>query len=162
MDAHQNPDGTQASAAASHPEFRPDGAAVLRPRWLRRVLLVASGVCAFALVGSLISPSWSNAGDDRVIRVNGGGSGVRQRSIPLVQGPNLIGTLEGNEYRILIHHADDAPRYSVCAPDGRVLRDHLLAEDVYREFPTLDLKRLRLDPPLDSTSGPLMLVYPLD
>lgn len=82
--------------------------------------------------------------------------------MPIVAPATLIGTLEGREYRILIHHADGEPRYTVCSSDGRVLREDLLADDVYREFPDLDLRRLHFDPPSDGKSGPLMLVYPLD
>lgn len=138
------------------------GSVVGTPRWVRRVLIVASGVCAFALVGSIISPSWSEASDAGIIRVDGGGRNARPRSMPIVEPGDLIGMLDGREFRILIHHAEPSPRYTICAPDGRVLREELEAEDVYREFPTLDLQRLYLDPPLNDGTGPLMLMYPLD
>jgi len=140
------------------------------PRWLRRALLVAGGICAFALVGSIINPDWSRAGGDggtRAVRVYGGGSGGAgpgaARTMPIVEADGLIGTLECREYRILIHHGNPMPLYTVCTPEGRVLRENLEAEDVYREFPTIDLKRLHLEPSERSTGqGPLMLVYPLD
>lgn len=82
--------------------------------------------------------------------------------MPIVEPGDLIGMLEGREFRILIHHAEASPRYTICTPDGRVLREDLEAEDVYREFPTLDLQRLYLDPPSNDGTGPLMLMYPLD
>jgi len=140
------------------------------PRWLRRLLLVAGGICAFALVGSLINPDWSQAGEDdelRSPRVSRGASGRPDlgagRSMPIVEASLLLGTLECREYRILIHHADPVPLYTVCSPDGRVLRENMEAGDVYREFPTIDLERLRFEPTTgEKNSGALMLVYPLD
>lgn len=83
--------------------------------------------------------------------------------MPVAESNTLIGTLECREYRILIHHADPVPLYTVCTPDGRILRENLQADDVYREFPTIDLKRLYLDPSAgEDNSSPLMLVYPTD
>ncbi len=139
-------------------------------RWLRRTLVIAAGVCAFALVGSLFNPEWSQAGDeDRgpLPRVHGGGSGAAGPGaagrLPVADTSSLLGMLECREYRILIHHGEEGARYTVCAPDGRVIREHLAADEVYREFPTLDLRRLRVDPPAgNGDTGALMLVYPLD
>lgn len=139
------------------------------PKWLRRSLVIAGGVCVFALVGSLANPDWSLAGDERHghVRITGGGSAGAaagaQHAMPVVEAGSLIGTLECREYRILIKHADPAPLYTVCTLDGRVLMENLEAEDMYREFPTIDMKRLYVDPPVGSDrSGPLMLVYPTD
>jgi len=137
------------------------------PRWLRRVLLVAGGVCAFALVGSLINPDWSQAGEvdeARFPRVSSGGTGLGAgRSMPIVEASSLLGTLECREYRVLIHAADPVPLYTVCSPDGRVLRENMEAGDVYREFPTIDLEKLRFEPKTgEQNSGALMLMYPLD
>lgn len=155
MDAHPHPTGPAPSRTRHSSETG-------TPRWIRRTLLIAGGVCVFALVGSIISPSWSEAGDGARMKVDGGGGAARPRSMPIVAPATLIGTLEGREYRILIHHAEGEPRYTVCSPDGRVLREDLLADDIYREFPDLDLRRLHLDPPNRDGSGPLMLIYPLD
>jgi hypothetical protein len=168
----QTPRDTSSNAVRSDVETSRQAThtAASTPRWLRRALLVAGGVCAFALVGSLINPDWSRAGGvdgARAVRVHGGGSGATgpgaARAMPIVEADGLIGTLECREYRILIHHADPMPLYTVCTPDGRVLRENLQADDVYREFPTVDLKRLHLEPSSrDAGQGPLMLVYPLD
>lgn len=164
MDPTRNSPREERSPTVQTPDSAAAVSPVGTPRWVRRVLIIASGICAFALVGSIISPSWSEASDGGIIRVDGGGSGggARPRSMPMVEPPDLIGTLEGREFRILIHHAEASPRYTICTADGRVLREGLEAGDVYREFPTLDLKRLHLDPPSCEKTGPLMLMYPLD
>jgi hypothetical protein len=80
------------------------------------------------------------------------------------QGWKLVGMLEAKNFLVLIHAAPEQARYSVFALDGRLLKGDMLADDVYREFPDLDLKSLRLDPPAGSehqTQGPLMLAEPV-
>jgi hypothetical protein len=163
----QATDSTRESTALASTSPAQTGTAA--PKWLRRTLVIAGGVCAFALVGSMINPEWSSASDDwrRPVRITGGGSasagpGAAGRT-PIAEPRSLIGTLESREFRILIHHGDPVPLYTVCMPDGRVLRANLEAGDVYREFPGINLERMLFDPTTgEGTTGPLMLVYPLD
>lgn len=79
------------------------------------------------------------------------------------KGWKLVGMLETKNFLVLIHAAPDAPRYSVFALSGELIKGDMLADDVYREFPTLDLKSLRLEPaPQDpqTSTGPLMMADP--
>ena len=138
--------------------------------------MVGAAGCGFALLGSLINPSPSQAHDDeRIAAIGvsaggaGGGSAARNMpkagagNVPVVKPALLIGMLESPEYLVLIQHADPTPRYTVCTPAGRILREDLDADDVYREFPMLDLRQFRLDPAADlQSSGPLMLAWPAD
>ncbi|MBX3403004.1 MAG: hypothetical protein KF699_06280 [Phycisphaeraceae bacterium] len=80
----------------------------------------------------------------------------------LLRMPALLGVLESPDFRILIHAGDPEPLYTVCTPAGRVLAAELRADDVYREFPMIDPTRLRVDPPDDGGTPPLMLAWPLD
>jgi hypothetical protein len=91
------------------------------------------------------------------------------------RGLKVLGHLVSAEYRVWIYaeRAGGAgsleqtlqPRYTVCSLDGRVLSDDLAADDMYREFPTLDISGMIL--PVEGSgdddgleSGPLMLVEP--
>lgn len=80
------------------------------------------------------------------------------------KGWKLVGMLEAKNYLVLIHAGASEPMYSVFGLDGRLLKGDMPADDVYREFPDLDLKTLRLDPPATgqaSETGPLMLAEPV-
>ncbi len=151
-----DPAGANPSTAARHSAHTPAA-----PLWLRRALMIAGGVCVFALVGSLITPQTSDARDDLRLYAGGAAAG-HGRTMPVYTPEDSLGTLESREYVVHIRHALPAPLYTVCTPDGRVLRADMQADEVYREFPTLDLERLRFDPGRENDTGALMLMYPLD
>lgn len=149
-------------------------------RWLHRGVLLCAGGVLFVIAGSVFDPSESDA--DTIGQSPGTArlgpwtaEAAAHGQGPLVLGdadelwprgllrmPALLGVLESPDFRILIHAGDPEPLYTVCTPAGRVLAAELRADDVYREFPMIDPTRLRVDPPDDGGTRPLMLAWPLD
>lgn len=75
----------------------------------------------------------------------------------------LLGRIEDRDYHVLAYAAPDAPRYTVFSLEGRLLQADMLADDVYRSFPTLNLTTLRVDPEANSTAPTaIMLADPRD
>ncbi|MBX3386853.1 MAG: hypothetical protein KF768_09805 [Phycisphaeraceae bacterium] len=129
---------------------------------LRRLLLVVGGAFTFALVSSLIQPGASRAtpstvesSDARVTTVS-----AQLAKLPHPAGWPCLGLLRGSSQLVVIHGSPDGPRYSVYTLAGRLISPDLGADEVYREFPTLDIEGLRLEPIGDH--GPLMLYSPRD
>lgn len=137
----------------------------------RRVAILAGGVATFALVASLIRPGESSAQmedhpaanlrsfdrstDDPAAVVR---SLVRLRH---PQGWPLIGALAGMDYIVLVHGADEGARYSVYTSSGKLMRADLMADEVYREFPSLDLPGAHLQPGEQGEIGePIMMILP--
>jgi hypothetical protein len=119
----------------------------------RRVLAVLGAAALFFGVASVIKPDPRGAGavvnQPQTIT---GATAAANTDHP--KGWKLIGTLEGREHILKCWATSDGPRYSVHAPDGRVIQDDLPADEVYRGFPDIDLLNLRADPPTSPTSAP--------
>ncbi len=76
----------------------------------------------------------------------------------------LLGSLIGPIYTIRIHCSPEGPLYSVWdTKNGRSLAEGLPADDVYRHFPDIDVRTMRLGPgdapdEVAEFIGPLMQV----
>jgi len=140
-------------------------------KFLRRLLALGAGIAAFLLIASVIEPYATNAEPAPVVpHIAGGGVGGTGQTVPAAaphqmdkqemeqlaaffanrkhpQGWPVLGHLTGADYWVVIYGSPEGPRYTVCTLDGRTLREDMQAEDVYREFPTLDLEGMWLDPP---------------
>lgn len=62
-----------------------------------------------------------------------------------VKMPALIGTLVNTAYTIDVYITRSGPRYTVKDTAGRTLADMLASEDLYRQFPDLDVDHLHAD-----------------
>lgn len=120
-----------------------------RARAAARPVLALGLAAVFVLIARQIEPAGSLAGE-------AGDLGDAAPPPPAAQkafGSNRpsLGSLSGGDYRIEIFDSPEGARYSVFDQNGDLLADRLLAEDVYRAVPNLDLTTLYAD-------GPLMMV----
>ena len=124
-------------------------------RRVRGVLVMVGGALAFLGIASVVNPNGPR-------NASAGGTNTFAATQVLAdthptRGWKLIGTLLNAEHEVRCWATPQGPRYSVHSLDGRLLQDNLVADDVYRAFPDMDLERLRADPPNQRT---LMLADP--
>ncbi|MCC6661287.1 MAG: hypothetical protein IT437_10420 [Phycisphaerales bacterium] len=85
-------------------------------------------------------------------------AGTSARTPMLATTDRLLGEVEGNNYTLQVFAGPSGPLYTVRGPSGRVLRERLTADEVYRAFPDLDVRTLHagtdLPPAAEITSGP--------
>lgn len=120
-----------------------------RARAAARPVLALGLAAVFVLIARQIEPAGSLAGEAGSLGDPAPASAPAQRAYGSKR-PSL-GSLSGGDYRIEMFDSAEGPRYSVFDEHGDLLADRLLAEDVYRAVPDLDLTTLFAD-------GPLMMV----
>ncbi len=129
---------------------------------LRRLLLLVGGAFVFALVASVIRPGDSRASlaTNPLVNEDGriGSVSAQLAKLPHPMGWPCLGLLRGTSQLIVIHGSPSGARYSVYTLSGRIVSADLSSDEVYREFPDLDIEGLRLDP--GNEQGPLMLYTP--
>lgn len=59
-----------------------------------------------------------------------------------VEPDRLVGEFVGRNYILRVYAGAEGPLYTVCDLRGKVLKDRLAADDVYRAFPDLDVRSL--------------------
>lgn len=140
---------------------------------VRRFAIVAGGITTFVLVASVIEPFKSEAEPAReaaqkqLSAVPSVDPSDVVRALVQMKQPHgwpLLGALVGKNEMVLVHASPQGPRYSVFTHQGQLLEPDLSADDVYRSFPSLDIKSLRLDPASTDrgTEPPIMMVVPED
>lgn len=129
---------------------------------LRRLLLVVGGAFTFAVIASVIQPGASTATPANLAHGDGHLADVSKKlaQLPHPEGWPCLGLLRGTNQLVVIHGSPEGPRYSVYTLSGRMISADLAADEIYREFPDLDIEGLRLEPGEDH--GPLMLYMPRD
>lgn len=151
--------GTERTATQSqHPSALPGNRRVV----LRRLLMLVGAAFTFAVISSVIQPGASQAeplavdpNDERITAV-----GTQLARLPHPAGWPCLGLLRGTNQLVVIHAGPEGPRYSVYSLRGRLISADLAPDEVYREFPDLDVEGLRLEP--STQDGPLMLYLPRD
>ncbi len=137
-----------------------------------RVLFGFGVLGTIALVASVFGPRFSAATPATPARPVGGSGGPVAASIearPLTPakptppitdsaGHPLLGSLVGGPYGVWIYSSPDGPLYTVVSQSGKVLREGMNVDEVYRAFPDLPIDRMRLMPAGDGTK--LMLADP--
>ncbi|MBX3356912.1 MAG: hypothetical protein KF745_00640 [Phycisphaeraceae bacterium] len=128
------------------------------PRSVNRIVAIAVAVMVFAAISSVIRPSDSSA-DPLHARTPkptlGPAPAVFKAPDRDALGNMLIGQLTSADHLVLAYATREGPRYTVCALDGTVLESNLMADDVYRVFPSLNIENMVLDP--DEGSQPVMM-----
>lgn len=66
---------------------------------------------------------------------------------PALPTGRLLGHVEGQEYRLVVHTSPLGPTYTVIAATGEVLGTDLTQEQVTARFPWVQLERLHADGP---------------
>lgn len=136
---------------------------------VRRLVILAGGVVTFLLVASVVQPLKSSAVPDSssaAVRsaINPSDPAEVVRALVQLKHPDgwpLVGVLVGRYEMVLMHASPDGPRYSVFSHQGQLMQADMQADEVYRSFPNLDIKGLRLEPAQnDRGSTPIMLVVP--
>lgn len=61
--------------------------------------------------------------------------------------PALVGTLSGTQYTLDVYLTPSGARYTVKDLAGNVLADQITSDDLYRDFPDLDVDRMHADVP---------------
>ncbi len=121
---------------------------------------------AFAIIGALFV--WLAAEFDPVqssAHLRGGASRGASAGAKPERG-KLLGSLVGAKYTIRIHASPRGPLYGVWdTRSGRALAEDLWADEVYRDFPDLDVRALHAgsdDAGADTEEllGPLMSAEP--
>lgn len=134
-----------------------------RPGRARRATGSIGRLAAFGLIGALFV--WLAAEFDPVqssahLRAGAGTAGVGAKP---VRG-KLLGSLVGAKYTIRIHASPRGALYGVWdTRSGRALAEDLWADEVYREFPDLDLRALHAaadEAGAEELIGPLMTAEP--
>ena len=120
-----------------------------RARAAARPVLALGLAAVFVLIARQIEPAGSLAGESGSLGDPVPETAPSQKAYGSKR-PSL-GVLTGRDYRIEITDSAEGPRYSVFDEFGELLADELLAEDVYRAVPDLELSTLYAD-------GPLMMV----
>lgn len=139
----------------------------MRPGLLR-LLVVVGAVGGFIALASVFNPEQTRAtvatvkrGVESLVgdttRVPEGAAKPPARDS---RGRMLLGEMVGNGHRVWVYGRGTEVRYTVCTPEGEVLTSDISAEDVYRLFPHLDLRTMRLDTLPDSDTGAVMMVDP--
>ena len=125
------------------------------------------GIGALFVMVAVIADPLASKADPAGDRASGGDGGVgvmiqprAVEALPLrdERGRPLLGELVGSEYLVRIFGSEDEPRYTVCTLGGTVLADDLFADEVYREFPDLDIPSLQFGQ--DDAIGALMMADP--
>lgn len=126
----------------------------------KRIAVVLGAAALFIGAASVIKPDpqGAQAGTNPTIDDPSTTRGGPRQVADHPKGWKLLGTLEGREHILKCWGTNDGPRYSVHAPDGRLIQDDLPADEVYRGFPDIELPNLRVDPPADGGSSGGMLV----
>ncbi len=132
----------------------PDGLFDRVPLVLVRGLAVLGFVAVFVAASSLFRPHDSSAED---LPRNGAGLGARvgglgrsgariERLTPTTKWA-YAGALVGVNYTLEVYLTPSGARYTVRNADGAVLAERLTDDDLYREFPDLDINTMRADAP---------------
>jgi len=120
-----------------------------RARAAARPILALALAAIFVLIARQIEPAGSLAGEAGDLGDPAPQPAPAQKAYGSKR-PSL-GVLTGRDYRIEVTDSPEGPRYSVFDEFGELLADELLADDVYRAVPNLDLTTLFAD-------GSLMMV----
>lgn len=153
-----------------------------KPRVLQRVIALVAAVVIFSFVASTFHPRNSSAAGPSgrpaltpSVLAGGGGkqavpsaqrvqSGPEQlnrletggRTAPVhPRGLKPLGNMLGREYLVWIYSEKDEPRYTICKRTGDVIAADLTAQQVYAQFPDLDIEHLGV--PTGDGSGPWMM-----
>ncbi len=145
---------------------------------LQRVIAVVAGVAIFSFIASTLRPG-SSAASEKATRHHAanltaggaGGTGNARRATDAEhfsrletggraapahpRGLKPLGNMLGRDYLTWIYASPDGPRFTICRPDGDILAEDLTADEVYAQFPDLDIKGMGT--PADAEIGPLML-----
>ena len=141
----------------------------VRPGLLRLLVLVAA-VGGFVAMASIFNPEQTRATVAQVKRGIETLAG-EQPKVPEgaakppardSRGRMLLGEMVGKGHRVWVYGQGTEVRYTVCTMEGEVLTSDIGADDVYRLFPHLDLRTMRLDTLPDSDTGAVMVVEPRD
>lgn len=111
-----------------------------------RFLIVAGAISGLMLVGRSMGPRMTKAdGIDPLPAppVKGADRGIPMRD---AEGRAFVGEFTSPTHSILIYADGEGPRYTIRTPGGTVLARDLRSEDVYRQFPDLDLSNLHFGP----------------
>jgi hypothetical protein len=133
-----------------------------------RLAALGAGTATFLIVASFVEPRPSTASDERlapVLLVSAADQARIAQSLLTRAHPRgwpALGMMEGADYIVLMHGSPEGARYTVCARAGAVLAEDLPADQVYREFPSLDVGGMRLEPADMGEARPLMLADPVD
>ena len=114
---------------------------VKSPSRFARYAGYAAAWVAIITVGRLVVPQSSRAAEGTTpgaIRVGGA---------PAPGEPGVdVGSLVGHEYVVRVRATADGARYTVCRPNGTVLREGLDAHTLAEAFPTLDPRTKSAEP----------------
>src|SRR5262249_11617030 len=61
---------------------------------------------------------------------------------PHPRGLRPLGNMLGRNYLTWVYASTEGPRFTICRPDGDILAVDLTAEQVYAQFPDLDVENL--------------------
>ena len=92
----------------------------------------------FITVARLIVPQSSQAAD--------GPEGTLGAVVAATPVGHDVGTLVGREFVVRVFATPAGPRYTVCRPDGTVLRENLDGAALAATFPTLDTLSKQAEP----------------
>lgn len=98
-----------------------------------------------ALVAAIRQPSVTTASP--VIR-----AGTSIQTFDRPRG-RVLGEFVGVRYRVRAVTSPDGPRYDVLTLDGAVIKDGLLADEVYKHFPGLEITELQFGPDAGAWDG---------
>lgn len=141
----------------------------VRPGLIRLLVLVAS-VGGFFILASIFNPEQTRATVQGVKRELSRLAGSEPTIPPGAAKPPardsygrmLLGEMVGRDYRVWVYGRGAEVRYTVCTPEGVVVTSDMTADDVYRLYPDLNLRAMRLDTLPDSDTGAVMMVEPRD
>ncbi len=117
------------------------GATRLGPPRFTKIFGVFAAACAFLAIASMIKPDNSRASD-----IVPSMEPVQSAPATNDQGWPLLGEIVGVETRVWIYGSPEGPRYTITTHDGWVMMQDLLADEVYRNFPDLDVENMLLEP----------------
>lgn len=112
---------------------------------LFRYLVVAGSIAGLVLVGRTFSPQSSKADGIDPLPAPPAAKPAAPPSRD-GRGRPFVGELITATHSILIYADDAGPRYTIRTLTGEVLARDLAPDEVYREFPGLDLQDLHFSP----------------
>ena len=123
----------------------PDGLTKRVPLPFVRALAVLGFLAVFYTAASLFNPDPSAATPVANPRPLPTQSGADIERLNPRTTPALVGTLSGAHYTLDVYLTPAGARYTVKDLAGNVLADQVTSDDLYRDFPDLDVDHMHAD-----------------
>jgi hypothetical protein len=125
-----------------------------------RVLMVFALLLVFVVVGSALDPRESKAAARRFAPRAAPPQPAASAAADETTGGRPLGSLRGASYCVLITSGPDGPLYTVSSLDGNILASDLTQDEVWQNFPGLDIDRLTAESEATGIGEPVMYVDP--